>query len=53
MVTGRFGPAQGILTGVVSSVVLMIDDQSKISFDSTNRLCLVIINYNRKGKLLF
>ena len=32
---------------------IVIDDQSKISFDSTNRLCLVIIDYNRKGKLLF
>ena len=27
---------------------IIIADQSKISFDSTNRLCLVIIDYNRK-----
>ena len=27
---------------------MIIHDQSKISFVSTNRLCLVIIDYNRK-----
>ena len=31
---------------------IIIDDQSKISFDSTNRLCLVIIDYNRKDSHL-
>ena len=33
---------------ILASVVSIIDDQSKISFDSINRLCLVIIDYNRK-----
>ena len=29
-----------------------MDDQSKISFDSTNRLCLVIMDYNQKDSHL-
>ena len=37
-----------VMTSVVSMTDNIIDDQSKISFDSTNRLCLVIIDYNQK-----
>ena len=38
---------QNICLVLYRSLIIM-DDQSKISFDSTNPLCLVIIDYNRK-----
>ena len=40
------------LASVVSMNWIIINDQSKIYFDSTNRLCLVIIDYNRKDSHL-